>query len=392
MTLSPFREDVELEGSTETPSLPGYGDIPQLGETWYTPEAGTATAEQEAWESEGEGFDFGEAEAEVSHPILTLFPLPPAVLEALSNGLSSVAVGLAANAGYRDVSTLTNIVFYFRHPNLIGRKIRPDERDLATEWISIRERLVKPALQGTVAGVPTTPVTAPPPAAPVTAPEAISPDRLQWPGHSQEELDFMKAVYRRHRQNAQGDFVMDLPKSSLAPIEGHEARKDAAEAARKMLEEARIALAREHPDVEIGIVSAYRPATRQFQIWQGREPSGKEKGSGFPYYYREAISKGIVSAGDFGPDAVARVAKYLGGYIASPGYSNHQDGLAFDFGTGLKGKRLAAIGWKSWFRKWLEEHAAVHHFVPLSTEAWHWTYHPPSDSREIWAAELEVAA
>ena len=46
MTLSPFREDVELAGSTETPSRSGYEDLPQLGETWYTTETGTATAEQ----------------------------------------------------------------------------------------------------------------------------------------------------------------------------------------------------------------------------------------------------------------------------------------------------------------------------------------------------------
>src|ERR1051325_3518759 len=105
MTLSPFREDVELAPSAETPSGSGDEDLPRLGETWYT------TAEPGAAESEGGGFDFGEAEAEASHPILTLFPLPPAVLEALSNGLSSVAVGLAANAGYHDANTLTNIVF-----------------------------------------------------------------------------------------------------------------------------------------------------------------------------------------------------------------------------------------------------------------------------------------
>ena len=88
------------------------------------------------------------------------------------------------------------------------------------------------------------------------------------------------------------------------------------------------------PRLQIGIVSAYRPATLQFQIWQGHDPNGKDKGSGFPYYYRQAIDEGVVRAGDFGPAPSEAIAKYMHGFIASPGYSNHQDGLAFDFGTG----------------------------------------------------------
>jgi len=395
-TLSPFREDA----APAAPTASQHED-----ETWYSPEiVGSAPLvseyeEEAATEEADEAFDFGEAEAETSHPILALFPLPPAVLEALSNGLSSVAVGLAANAGYRDTNQLTNIVFYFRHPNLIGRKIRPDERDLAAEWVAIRDRLVKPALRSTVS-VPPTPTPAPAPAAaPGTYPAALSPDGLQWPGHSQAELEFMKAVYLRHRQRARGDFVMDLPKDSLAQVEGEargrEARKDAAAAVKKMLDDARIALAREHPEAQIGIVSAYRSATRQFEIWQGHDPQGKDKGSGFPYYYGEAKSLGLVREGDFSPAAVEKVAEYLGGYIASPGFSNHQDGLAFDFGVGLKGKGLGKLREGSWFHKWLKLHAPGHRFEPLKTEAWHWTYRPkPGGAQEVWAGEVatEVGA
>ena len=268
-TLSPFREDLELADSTETT----YYD-----ETWYAPEivgSSPPVAEREASEWE-EAFDFGEAETEAGHPILALFPLPPAVLEALSNGLGSVAVGLAANAGFRDVNQLTNIVFYFLHPDLIGRKIRPDERDLAAEWVTIRDRLVKPALRSTVSSLPTSaPASAP--AAPTAIPDVLSADRLQWPGHSQAELDFMKAVYAEHRKRSRGDFVMDLPDGALGPIEGLKARKDAAEAVRKMLDAARKEFEVVHPEAQIGIVSAYRPATQQFQIWQGRDPKGKDE-------------------------------------------------------------------------------------------------------------------
>jgi hypothetical protein len=398
-TISPFSEDVSAPRSTPAAEEGGVEE----SETWYTgeqrptPFASTTEADQhaEAQAAEPEDFDFAGADEEVAHPILSAFPLPRAVVEALSGGLSSLAVMLAAGAGYRDVGQLTNIVFYFRHPDMIGRKIRPDERELAAEWVSIRDRIVKPALQAPPAPAGTATAPAVTKAPPVSG-TGLSSARLEWPdAPSPEALAFMRAVYDRHaeRSRARGaGFVSDLPKDALAPIEGREARKDAAEAARALLAEARSALAAQGlaDRVRIGIVSAYRPATRQFEIWQGRTFDGKSSGGGFPHYYREAIKKGIVRAGDFSPKAVDEVAAYLGGYVASPGYSNHQDGLAFDFGTGAVGKGLAKIGWKSWFRHWLEQNARRHHFVPLATEAWHWTYHPPGAAMETMESEAAV--
>lgn len=82
----------------------------------------------------------------------------------------------------------------------------------------------------------------------------------------------MRAVYFKHRQNARGDFVMDLPESALGEVEGFKARKDAATAVKALLADARAALAVTHPGVRIGIVSAYRSATRQLEIWIGRDP------------------------------------------------------------------------------------------------------------------------
>ena len=128
----------------------------------------------------------------------------------------------------------------------------------------------------------------------------------------------------------------------------------------------------------IGITSAYRPATRQFEIWQGRTFAGKSTGGGFPYYYEKSIENGLVREGDYSRAAAKKFVEFFGGCIASPGYSNHQDGLAFDLGTGLVGKGLGKIGSGSWFHRWLEENARGFHFYPLSTEAWHWTFHPPS--------------
>jgi uncharacterized protein YcbK (DUF882 family) len=349
-SISPFREDLE-----SGPPL-------------------QATA---SWEEEAESA----YESEGSHPLLALFPLPGAVMDALAGGLSPLAVGLAASAGYKDVNQLTNIVFYFRHPDMIGRKIPADRRDLAAEWISIRDSIVKPALRSIPASVPQAPVG--PPAA---GREALSSSRLKWPGASDAELAFMRAVYDKQFQQSTGDFVMDLPETALDTIEGHKARTDAAAAARRLLAAARAELALAHPNVHIGILSAYRPATRQFTIWQGRNPSGKDPGSGFPHYYREAIGKRIVSAGDFSPEAVAKVARYVGGYIASPGYSNHQDGLAFDFGVGERGHRLGRLKRGSWFHVWLQRNAKD--FKPLPTEAWHWTYRPSGSQSEVAVDEV----
>ena len=111
----------------------------------------------------------------------------------------------------------------------------------------------------------------------------------------------MKAVYAEHRKRSRGDFVMDLPEGALGPIEGQKARKDAAEAVRKMLDAAARSSRSCIPEAQIGIVSAYRPATQQFQIWQGRDPEGKDEGSGFPLLLPRGDPLRLVDAGDFSP-------------------------------------------------------------------------------------------
>jgi LAS superfamily LD-carboxypeptidase LdcB len=363
---SPFRDDVELapaesetwsatEAGAASPFLPSEAEEP-LFEQWVDPE----------WEAEGED--------EAAHPILSVFPLSKAVLDALTGGLWPLAVQLAKAAGYTDVNQMTNIVFYFRHPEVIGRKIAPTERELAKEWLAIRDQIVKPALQAPTGGGAQPAVPAPAggaPSGPQTSP-AIPASRLEWPGATADELAFMRAVYERHFKNSNvpgSSFVWDLPKDTLAliePGERHEARKDAAQAAHDLLVAARNELGE---GVKIGVVSGYRPASLQFLIWQGKGRNG-----GFPAYYRMALQNGLLSPGDFGPDAVGKMARYLGGYIAFPGFSNHQDGLAIDFGE--QGKRgFGTVRRNSPFHKWLVANATPRcGFHPLATEAWHWVY------------------
>jgi LAS superfamily LD-carboxypeptidase LdcB len=198
---------------------------------------------------------------------------------------------------------------------------------------------------------------------------------LEWPGASAAELAFMRAVYERHVANSRavgGTFTADLPADRLRVIEGsHRARTDAAEAARALLAAARkdLAAAGLADKVQIGIVSAYRPASQQFVIWQGKGRKG-----GFPYYYRQMLERGRLRPGDYGGSAVAAMATEIGTWVAAPGYSNHQDGLAIDFATGAAGKGLGAIGKRAWFYKWLVANARKFGFHPYEKEAWHWTY------------------
>ena len=67
-------------------------------------------------------------------------------LELLETGEEIVAVGLAHAGGVTEVNELTNLVFFGRHPEMQGRKIRPDETELAKEWITVRDTIVKPAV------------------------------------------------------------------------------------------------------------------------------------------------------------------------------------------------------------------------------------------------------
>lgn len=58
---------------------------------------------------------------------------------------SSVPGAIAA--GERDENRLSDLEFFARHPERQGRRIDKSERELAAEWLKIREDLVRPALR-----------------------------------------------------------------------------------------------------------------------------------------------------------------------------------------------------------------------------------------------------
>lgn len=79
-------------------------------------------------------------------------PITERVQAALRQGFWAVAVRLMIAGGERDEKRLTNLVFQSRHPELAGRRIRPDEKHLANEWLTIRDQIIRPLLPGRSTG------------------------------------------------------------------------------------------------------------------------------------------------------------------------------------------------------------------------------------------------
>jgi hypothetical protein len=90
---------------------------------------------------------WGGAETPEESESPTTAPSPLAgFADMVRQGLSSAAVLAAIASGERDEQALTNRVFFARHPELGGRKLRPDETSLVAEWLSIRDTVVRPLL------------------------------------------------------------------------------------------------------------------------------------------------------------------------------------------------------------------------------------------------------
>ena len=95
------------------------------------------------WETEWEG------EWEFETPF-SFARFPKAVLDALKRGLEVAAINIAVATGSRNENVLSDLVFFFRHPERKGRLLKKGEPDfgkLSLEWLrDIRDRLVRPVL------------------------------------------------------------------------------------------------------------------------------------------------------------------------------------------------------------------------------------------------------
>jgi phosphatidylserine/phosphatidylglycerophosphate/cardiolipin synthase-like enzyme len=212
------------------------------------------------------------------------------------------------------------------------------------------------------------------------------PDGLGWPEHPELE-GFMRATYEAHVASscARRTFEPSVPKADLAEVvKGKYLRRDAAALAIRMLDDAHGALrqAQAAGDQEalatrsFGISSAYRSALHQYKLWNDR----------FPCYMNEtAGQRASLPGGPVGDGAARWLAQWIGGWLAAPGFSNHNDGRAIDFfcrltsGRVLTANRADIPRWHtSWLHKWLCANAARCDFHPYSKEPWHWEHRPGS--------------
>lgn len=90
---------------------------------------------------------------------------PPAVAPQL-RGVVPWGAEAAIARGERDENKLTDMEFYGRHPERSGAAIKKTETALAKEWLSLRDKVVRPALAKAGAPAPDavdSPAAPPPP-------------------------------------------------------------------------------------------------------------------------------------------------------------------------------------------------------------------------------------
>lgn len=215
-------------------------------------------------------------------------------------------------------------------------------------------------------------------------PADLAADKLTWPAATPEQMAFMRQVYTAHMAKAakRGRFVGDLPRAQLGVIE-----KDAllvtpaAKACTALLAAARAELARQTLAKDeaalrveqIGVLSAYRPASRQFTLWN----------EAFPSYFAETEAARLkLPGGPLGSEAVKYTMLFVRRHMAAPGTSLHNTGKAVDFQTTQNGLWLIAdrtqrAAWRqSWFFAWLGRSAPGFGFHENRSidEPWHWEW------------------
>ncbi len=219
---------------------------------------------------------------------------------------------------------------------------------------------------------------------PAHALPGLLPSDLTWPGARPEELDFMRRVYAAHlaRAGTRGPFTGDIPRARLKAVERDVLMlAEAAEACAALLAAARddLKAARKRKDPAVkrveapSALSAYRPASRQFALWQRN----------FPSYYAETLeARTALPGGPMGDEAVMHMTEFMRHHLAAPGYSLHNSGKAVDFqtteqGVWLKADRTQREPWRaSWFYAWLTASAGNYGFRenPKIDEPWHWEW------------------
>lgn len=227
------------------------------------------------------------------------------------------------------------------------------------------------------------------------APLAV--DEEAWSGRP-EQIAFRDAVLAEHIERSRrrlGAAQPDLASTALDTIAGTQVRtaRATAAAAGRLLAAARadLAAAQRAGDadalrtIDVTATSGYRSAQYQRELWL------QYFGAPGGYYDQTRAAREALAEGPHSRAAVDYMLRRsgdggfgLGGRIAAPGYSNHQNGIAIDWlqrrraGHRIRNKSSAQHRrrWRdSWFHRWLLEHATRDHgFSPIDTEEWHWEY------------------
>ncbi|WAC02650.1 D-alanyl-D-alanine carboxypeptidase family protein [Lacinutrix neustonica] len=212
--------------------------------------------------------------------------------------------------------------------------------------------------------------------------QSLGSSGLTWPGATPEQLTFLKRVYDINlARKANQTFVNDVPANELSTVEGRfELRTNAAQAAINMLQAIRAEITSAGKNVQVGLSSAYRSASHQFAIWNDLVTN--------QYYAATRTEREALQGGAHGDAAASHLAAYTRARIATPGYSNHNNGLAIDIKNIQDGKLYrnktntqATAAWRTtWAWDWLVANAATYNFYQnlQIDEPWHWVYRPSS--------------
>lgn len=233
-----------------------------------------------------------------------------------------------------------------------------------------------------------------------TGNDAFAAERLTRGALPADVYAFKQWVYRLHversaaRAAQRGETrVLSLAPTRTARVAGthYLMRADAAAALSDLLAAARRDLtsqrnapastpaarqtqARARRVTELGLNSTYRPARRQFELWDGY----------FVGFYRQMRPQlHRLPGGVHGDAATLALHDLVAERIAAPGYSNHQRGIAVDFKLGM----TAPKNWDDyWLWHWLNGRAREFGFVPYAPEAWHWEFKPEQANAPAEAA------
>jgi Putative peptidoglycan binding domain/D-alanyl-D-alanine carboxypeptidase len=233
------------------------------------------------------------------------------------------------------------------------------------------------------------------------APQVAMHEEIAWNG-SADQLAFREAVLQAHldrSRSRKGPPGRDLSGAELSPVAGTRVRmrRDAAEAAGRLIAAANEALtaAKQAGDPDalktrrVTAASGYRGSEHQTHLWRRYFPD---------YYRRTARHRDALGSGTHGPEAVSYMIKGFGlpKWIAAPGYSNHQSGIAIDLQQervrgapiGNSSRPAARTAWRgTWLYGWLVQNAASFGFRPYEREPWHWEYRPAAPVQETIPAE-----